>query len=292
MLLMVSASAATSPFALTVSFFVSSPFATAVTTFTIPRTCSVILDLTEQLNEEAMYAIYEKKGGNLSLFEDEEEEFVDLNEAEEILRLLRKDNPVEYDRIASLRDGIRAAKPNSQQKGLYVFCQAERYEQLFLLNKSGEVVSRDIPKVLGAIRCAPELKGEAIPADYNAAVMRVKRQFAEEVKHREAEREHTLSLTHGQRYVLRELRVLLARTEDEDVKSQINLLEKGFRAGNLTSAVKKELNLVRHNNLVGDSLLKSLIRLYNQHNIREWLDRQKENDEPPIPRIVCSEALL
>lgn len=116
--------------------------------------------------------------------------------------------------------------------------------------------------------------------------MRVKRQFSEEVKHRETEREHTVSLTHGQPYVLRELRVLFARTEDEDVKSQINPLEKGFRAGNLTSAVKKELNLVRHNNLVGDSLLKSLIRLYNQHNIREWLDRKKENDEPPIPRII------
>ena len=48
---------------------------------------------------------------NLRLFEDEEE-FLDLNEAEEILRQLTKDNPVEYDRIASLRDGIRTAKPN------------------------------------------------------------------------------------------------------------------------------------------------------------------------------------
>ena len=43
MLLIVSARAATSPFAFTVSFFVSSPFATAVTTFTMPRTCSVRL---------------------------------------------------------------------------------------------------------------------------------------------------------------------------------------------------------------------------------------------------------
>src|SRR3984893_3855709 len=43
MLLMVSASAATSPFAFTVSFCVNSPLATAVTTFTIPRTCSVKL---------------------------------------------------------------------------------------------------------------------------------------------------------------------------------------------------------------------------------------------------------
>jgi|SRR5690348_955726 len=252
---------------------------------------SAILDLTEQLNEEAMYAIYEKKGGNLSLFEDEEEEFVDLNEAEEILRLLRKDNPAEYDRIAALRDGIRAAKPNSQQKGVYVFCQAERYQQLFLVDSAGETVSRDVPKVLGAIKCGPELKGEVLPAEYNAAVMRVKRQFAEEVKHREAEREHTVSLTHGQRYVLRELRVLFARTEDDDVKSQINVLERAFRAGNLTSAVKRELNLIRRNNLVADTLLKALIRLYNQHNIREWLDRQKDREEPTIPRIICSEAL-
>ena len=37
--------------------------------------------------------------------------------------------------------------------------------------------------------------------------MRVKRLFSEEVKHRQAERDHTLSLSHGQRYVLKELRI-------------------------------------------------------------------------------------
>src|ERR1700704_3821043 len=41
MLLMVSASAATSPLDLTVRFCFRSPLATAVTTFTMPRTCSV-----------------------------------------------------------------------------------------------------------------------------------------------------------------------------------------------------------------------------------------------------------
>ncbi len=43
MLLMVSASAATSPFDFTVRFCLRSPLATAVTTFTMPRTCSVRL---------------------------------------------------------------------------------------------------------------------------------------------------------------------------------------------------------------------------------------------------------
>jgi superfamily II DNA/RNA helicase len=161
---------------------------------------SAILDSTERLNEEAMYAIYEKKGKNLSLFEeDEEENFVDLNEAEEILRQLRKEKPKEYERIANMRDGIRAAMASPFRKGLYVFCQADRYQQLFLLDNKGEIVSRDIPKVLGAIKCGPETPTEKFPSEYNAAVMRVTRQFVEEVKHREAEREHTVSLTHGHR---------------------------------------------------------------------------------------------
>ena len=109
-----------------------------------------------------MYAIYEKKGGQLGLFEDEEQEALDLNEAEEIMRQLRKENPAEYDRIADLRDGIRAAKL-SNEKGLYVFCQAGRYQQLFLVDEKGETVSRDIPRVLGAIKCGPDLAGAPLP---------------------------------------------------------------------------------------------------------------------------------
>lgn len=254
---------------------------------------SAILDKSEQLNEEAMYAIYERKGANLSLFEEAEEEFVDLNEAEEILRQLKRENPAEYDRIANLRDGIRSGKANSSARGTYVFCQAGRYQQLFLANEQGEIVSRDVPKVLGTIKCAPDAPASQLPSDYNAMVMKIKRQFTEEVKHREAEREHTVSLTHGQRYVLRELRILFGRSgDDEELRGQINVLERAFRASNLTSAVKKELNLVRRNSLVGEKLLKSLIHIYNQHNIRDWLDRQRESGEQAVPRIICSEALM
>ncbi len=260
---------------------------------------AAILDRTEQLNEEAMYAIYEQKGGQLSLFEEEEEEFVDLNEAEEMLRQLRKDHPAEYERITNLRDGIRTARA-SAHKGLYVFCEAsyperkdrKAFQQLFLLDTEGKVVSRDIPRILGLIKCEPELSGLPLPGGYNAAVMRVKRQFAEEVKHRQAEREHTLSLTQGQRYVLRELRVLFDLTTDEEVKAQINMLEKAFR-GPVTTAVNRELNLLRRNEVTGQALVQSLAHLYHQHNMREWLDRRiLQLQEHPIPKVVCSEALV
>lgn len=122
---------------------------------------TAILDRTEQLNEEAMYAIYEKKAGQLSLFEDEEEEWVDLNEAEELLRQLRRENPGEYERIAALRDGIRTGKPSSQ-KGLYVFCQAGRYQQLFLLDEKGDVVSPGYPANPGSHSMWARVEGSRI----------------------------------------------------------------------------------------------------------------------------------
>ncbi len=260
---------------------------------------SEILDHTEQLNEEAMFAIYEKNHGTqLSLFEEEGDELLDLNEAEEILRQLRKENPAEYERIAALRDGIRASKP-STHKGHFVFCEAtypnredlKSYQQLFLLDAAGKVASKDIPKILGTIKCGPELHGAPLPQDYNAAVLRVQRQFAEDVKHREAERVHTLSLSHGQNYALRELRVLFGSSDDDDQKGIINILEKALR-GPLTRAVNRELNLLRKNGVTGQSLLQSLAKIYEQHNLRDLVDRRSLHAAArPIPRIICSEVL-
>jgi superfamily II DNA/RNA helicase/nicotinamide mononucleotide adenylyltransferase len=251
---------------------------------------SAILDSTEKLNEEAMYAIYEKKGGQLSLFE-EDEEFLDLNEAEEILRQLRKEDPIEYERIAHLQDGIRSAK-YSGQRGIYVFCQAGRYQQLFLVNENGDVLSRDVPRILGAIKATPETVQGVQPKNYNKAVMRVKRRFVEEVKHRQAEREHTLSLNQSQRYVLRELRELFKLAADEDEKAQINLLEKAFR-GPITTAINRELNLLRRNTIRGKGLLKSLGQIYFQHNMREWVEnRNRQVADSEVPRIICSEGLM
>lgn len=249
-----------------------------------------ILDRTEQLNEEALYAIYERKGADLGKFEDEDEPLLDLNEAEEILRQLRSENPAEYQRIANLRDGIRSAKP-SGSPGTYVFCQAGRYQQLFLVHEEGAILSRDVPQALAAVKCGPETPTGKLPEGYNAAVMRVMRAFSEEVKHRQAEREHTLSLSHGQRYVLRELRVIFGTTTDEDEKAQINVLEKAFR-GTVTGAVNRELNQFRRNAVIGHALLKSLAKLYTQHDMKNWMDRRSlQLEETPIPRIICSEAL-
>ncbi len=250
---------------------------------------SEILDRTEKLNEDAMYAIYEKNGTQLSLFEDETE-IIDINEAEELMRRLRKEKPEEYERIANLRDGIRSAKA-STEKGLYVFCQADRYQQLFLVDENGNIATRDIPRVLNTVRCTPDLKGLPLPKDYNISVMRIKNIFAEEVKHRQAERDYSTSLSQGQKYISRELRVLFNIEEDEDIKKQINTLESAFR-GTITGALNKELNRIRRNGITGPALIQKLKDLYYQHNMKDWIDRRGlQNDGKPVPIIICSEGL-
>ena len=252
---------------------------------------AAILDESEQLNETAMYAIYEGQGDQLSLFDDDKE-LMDLNEAEEFLRQLQRDDPGEFERIAKLRDGIRAAVPRDS-KGTYLFCQAGRYQQLFLLNETGEIISRDIPRILTTIKCEPDLLGGRLPADYNETVMRVKQLFAQEVRARQAERRHKLSLSRAQHYVLRELQFLFAEASDEDFQAQINLLERAFR-GSITDALNRELNLLRRNGVTSNALLRNLSQLYRQHNMKEWNSRQQiaEYQNEDLPKIVCSAALV
>ncbi len=251
---------------------------------------AAILDRSEQLNDTAFYAIYERQPTQLSLFEDDEDDILDLSEAEEIMRQIKKERPDEYERIANLRDGIRTATPSAQRL-TYVFCQAGRYQQLFLVDANGEIVSRDVPRVLGAVKCGTDAPMVTLPDGHNAAVIRVKRHFVEEVTHRQAERKHTLSLSHGQRYALRELRALFGNTDDDDKRAQINILEPAFR-GPITSAVKRELNHARKHGLTGDALFKNLTVMYHQHNMRDWLDARARNGEDETVRVICSEALV
>jgi len=251
---------------------------------------AAILDPSERLNEEAMYAIYEGRGEALSLFEEGDEEPMDLNEAEELLRLMRREDPTEFERIADLRDGLRTGRASATE-GIFAFFAAGRYQQLLLLDGEGETISSDLSDVLRAIACGKEEPARPLPQGYNAALMRAKQRFDDEVRQRTAQREYVTSLTRGQRYVLRELRTLFNATKDDDLRGDMALLEEAFR-GTLTTAVRKELNLLRRNGVTGEVLLEELKRIYFQHNLKDVPTRTQLAVKEDIPRVVCSEALV
>ena len=259
---------------------------------------AAILDKAEQLNDKAMFCIYEQNGGQLSLFEEDEGGFVDINEAEELLRSLKVEDPAEFDRIAALRDGIRSARSAGDSgKGRFVFCQAGKYQKLYMTDESGVPESGDVPEVLGRLKCTKNEVTQKFTPDFNRQVSEVLDEFRHEVEQLDAQKQHSLSLTTGQSYVLRELRSVYSGLEDEDnddLRRQIQLLEDSFRQP-VTSAIKRQLNVMRRNGVSGAALTQGLSDLYHDHEMGTdhfQIRNQGQRQSDALPRIICSEAFV
>jgi transposase len=103
------------------------------------------------------------------------------------------------------------------------------------------------------------------------------------------ERDQSRSLGVGQRYVLNELRRLIAEVTDDETRSRIFLFDQVLR-DEVTNAVRRELNLIRRNGLSGQSLLSELARIYQDLRLRNRPEREGRGDEM-TPRVVCSMTL-
>ena len=255
---------------------------------------AAILDKEERINEEAMFAIYQGGDGQMMLQEEEEDGIPDLTEAEEFFRKLSTEDPGEYKRITELRNGIRSGRPVFAGTGTYVFCQAGKFQQLYLLDADGNTVSKDMEEVLRSIRCPREEPRTTLPARHNEIVMRVKTEFEADVRERTAQQESLLSLSLAQRYVIKELRAHAARTEDDDVKRRCLFLEEAFKQ-TLPAALRSNLNTLRRNGVTGDNLLRNLAEAYQAFDLGSRADNERvriEEEVAAIPRIICSEALV
>jgi superfamily II DNA or RNA helicase len=253
---------------------------------------SSILEADERLNEQAMYAIYESTGEGLARLEEEPNaEAVYLAEAEELLRLLREADPAEYERIASLPDGIRSAR-RSGEGGLFVFSRAGLFRELQLVDQAGRVVSNDIPGLLGLLKCGKETPAVEFPERLVAVLVQAHRQFGERARQRRGEQAYTQSFTHSQRYVLRELRQIHGSTEDPAVQGRVEPLEHAYRQP-LPQAVNRELNRLRRDAVSGEPLLRELTGIYHAHGLRDRRPHgADESSGEDLPLLVCSEAFV
>ncbi len=256
---------------------------------------AAILDKSETLNHEAMYAIYESDSEELGRIEaegGEEDELVNLTEALELFRQMREDDPEEFSRIANLRDGIRTAK-RSTEESYFLFCQAGSYQKLYLVDANGKVLTRDLRRILDAIRSDPNTSYLQIPKTHNDAVMRVKRIFEEEVRDRRAELAAGGALTPAQEYVRRELTILYDSSLHDEVKKRAVVMDRAF-SGPMVETLQRELRSLRTGKATGEDLLISLEGIYSRYGLHDRLRNQSRKDveEIEIPRIVCSEALI
>ena len=253
---------------------------------------AAILEPDERLNEEAMYTIY--SDGGIDQYDEDEDEYVDLNEALETIRQLKEDDPNLYQEITELKDGIRCGYKVGQE-GAMVFCKSGRYQQLFLVDQNGEIITRDIPRILNLLRCESDTPAVSLPDNYNVTVMKIKRGFEREVKARRAEQEHTKYLTKSQRYIRNEIQVLYRNAKDKEERKRLQTLSQAFSQYIPIPAIRAAINRIRRDKLTGEPFLEELTQIYHLHRLDEYaikerkLDKANRNDA--LTCIVCSEAL-
>ena len=248
---------------------------------------AAILDNTEQINEEAMYAIYEQDDAQLNLFEDNQETGMSFIEAEEILRQIKRQDPEEYERIANLRDGIRTGIP-AATKGTYIFCRLGSYQQPCLFDEEGQLLTADPAEILQKLACDPELVGQSVPPEHNTRIAKHQKDFTAENKNRTIF--SVRQLTRAQRYILKELRLVNSTSKDTE---RINRLDQAFRLP-LTEVIKRDINRLQRQKITGEDLLTELTILYHRHNMADLEKHQRQADEQSesSTRVICSAALV
>ncbi|WP_309738655.1 phospholipase D-like domain-containing protein [Chamaesiphon sp. OTE_20_metabat_361] len=237
------------------------------------------------------------ENSQLDLFDLEPVPLIDLTDAEEMLRQLQQHNPAEFDRIVNLPNGIRTAKL-AQETGTFVFCESsnindpseKRYPQLLLLDRSGEIISRDISKILSIIATKEDTPTTLLPQTHNQTVTQTLRRFSKEVKIRQSE-QRNVKLTPAQNYILKELGKLFKDNAEEDLQSTINELIKTVRSIH-NPIVLQELKNIKNNGFTGKPLLNKLIYLYQQYDLKAQTNSRSESTrDRSISKIICSSTL-
>jgi hypothetical protein len=258
---------------------------------------SAILDSSEELNAESMYAIYDQpKEKQLDLFSVlEPVEPIDLTDAEEMLRQLRQNDPEEFDRIANLPDGIRTAR-QSQEQGTFVFCEssnisdpnAKSYQQLLLLDHQGEIVSFDTAKILSIIAAQEDTPSLLLPQTHNRKVTQALREFSDREKERQFEQHHH-KLDAAQRYILCELEKMFKDDTEEYLKTSINQLI-GIVKDVRSPTVLREYKALKNSSLTGPILLQRLADLYWQYK-NQISSSPEIKKQALVSKVICSSAL-
>ena len=199
-----------------------------------------------------------------------------------------KEDPKEFERLTNLRDGIRCGR-DYFESGHYLLAEAGDFQQLVLCDEKGEVISTDLQKILNKVKCKPEEKGTKVTENFNKIIAKAKRRFEKDIEHRKSQLKHRAKQTASQKYIDRELRTLLEDADDENKQLQINKMQNAFLSTHLSPYIKKILNKMKANEMIGVPLLSELIDVYHQHQLEEKHDRHKrvELEEKPV-KIVCS----
>lgn len=254
-----------------------------------------ILDKTEQINEEAMYAIYEKMSHKLEDFEVSSdplsEDLFGMNEAEEPLLEIREKEPEYFEYIKSLLDGKRSAKESSERVNC-IFCQAGDFQKIFLTDEHDSIIRTDIITTVNTIKCDKSENPLPFPRGFNQSITKVVKRFRRDVGERITKKEAMKTRKPQQLYVLNRLQRYYEDIERPDIKSEIERLKDVFGMP-LPNIVLQHLSSLRRGGIDGKPLYDRSKEIYFQYGLPRMKEQEEKRLSPyDAPKIICSMAML
>jgi superfamily II DNA/RNA helicase len=271
---------------------------------------AAILEPDEQLNADAMYAIYEGDGKKLEAIEDAMEASVDLEvqEAEDLMRRIKRQQPELFARITSLSNAVRTARqlaaadtPQQKRPAVFFFGQAGDFQRLWLADADGNIVAEDNHSSLITIACPPDEKRRKLPPDYNALVTKLKTKFDQQYQEYLAAGGTPHRLTVSQRWALDTIRDAYKKTPDlftapADLKAaqeRLERLQRLWSVSPIDAGVDLALRGLRNQKPTPDEAINRLESIAFEFKLDVLAEGHGEISKLATePVIICTEALL
>jgi len=248
-----------------------------------------ILDTSERLNENALYAIYEKKDIDKLEEEINEEEF-NLDEAELLIESLTREKPEYLNYIKSLQLGARGCKKNNNNNGIFAYFRKGDIDKLYILNKKGEIID-DTGGIMSEIRCSVNEKQYSLFREdkkvLSAGLKKLEELFRKDYQNSveiESKKDPIIVKIINKIVTFRKE---IKNSEDLELINKIsNVLNKGIPDG-----VLKDLRKLERSRVEGNNYFIGLIDIYNRYRLGDLKYAEKDEQEYRRIELICSELL-
>lgn len=248
-----------------------------------------ILDESERLNEEALYAIYEKKDIEKLEEEIDEEEF-NLDEAELLIETLAREKPEYLNYIKSLQLGTRSCKKSVSYAGVLAYFRKGDVDSIYILNKEGEIIS-DIGKVMSELRCSADEKELDISKEdkhlFSAGLRRLEESFKKDYQG------SVQSTSKKDPVIVKAIKKLAHFRKEIKNAEDLTLIDgisKALDRG-IPDEALKDLRRLERAKADGSEYIKGLVEIYNRYRMGDLKSAEREEQEYKPLELVCCEVL-
>jgi len=221
-----------------------------------------ILHPDEQLNETAMYAIYQR----LELVEGDEGGIVGLDQVEQELRGLMKSDPEYWQSLLEMPAGIRAGSPPTRagEWGALVTCQLGIVQDHFAVRAGQKAVRIDWDTAMKLLKHAVDMPPEPKPPEANQLVLAAFEEFKNAQRELVARKDRGASLPPEQRWATEQIARGRDAAKSKQDRSELGKLFEAYQRPITLPAARKELRRLRRSE--GDA----------KTSLQRWIERLRE----------------